>query len=238
MKNFRAIIVEDERLPRLSLLQKLKTYHPDIEVVDCCESYEAALTAILRHRPDILFLDIQLQGHTSLELLRELKEAIPLPYIIFTTAYSNSEYLLQAIRFAAADYLLKPVDVSDLAKAIRRIEERDATTPSSASQSQAQSGKFPFRTLNGTLYAGKDEVVYVRASGNYSQIVLALERLGVIESKLGDRHFIRAGRNLLLNRDLIYKVDRKHKCCILRTLAGREYSVELSAGGLEAVEKQ
>lgn len=244
MKNFRAIIVEDERLPRLSLLQKLKTYHPDIEVVDCCESYEAALTAILRHRPDILFLDIQLQGHTSLELLRELKEAIPLPYIIFTTAYSNSEYLLQAIRFAAADYLLKPVDVSDLAKAIRRIEERDATTSSLASQPQVQSGKFPFRTLNGTLYAGKDEVVYVRASGNYSQIVLAegeevvLERLGVIESKLGDRHFIRAGRNLLLNRDLIYKVDRKHKCCILRTLAGREYSVELSAGGLEAVEKQ
>ena len=163
MKNFRAIIVEDERLPRLSLLQKLKTYHPDIEVVDCCESYEASLTTILRHRPDILFLDIQLQGHTSLELLHELKEAIPLPHIIFTTAYSNSEYLLEAIRFAAADYLLKPVDVSDLAKAIRRIEECDATTPSSASQSQAQSGKFTFRTLNGTLYVSKDEVVYVRA---------------------------------------------------------------------------
>ena len=68
MKTFRAIIVEDERLPRLSLLQKLETYHPDIEVVDCCETYEAALTAILRHRPDILFLDIQLQGHTTLEL--------------------------------------------------------------------------------------------------------------------------------------------------------------------------
>ena len=70
MKNYRAIIVEDERLPRLSLLQKLETYHPDIEVVECCESYETALTAILRHRPDILFLDIQLQGHTTLELLR------------------------------------------------------------------------------------------------------------------------------------------------------------------------
>ncbi len=139
---------------------------------------------------------------------------------------------------------MKPVDVSDLAKAIRRIEERDATTPSSASQSQAQSGKFTFRTLNGTLYVSKDEVVYVRASGNYSYIMLAegeeiiLERLGIIEGKLGNSHFIRAGRNLLLNRDLIFKVDRKHKCCILRTPAGREYSVELSAGGMEAVEKQ
>ena len=243
MKHFRAIIVEDERLPRLSLLRKLETYHPDIEVVDCCETYEAALTAVLRHRPDILFLDIQLQGHTGLELLRELKEAIPLPHIVFTTAYSNSEYLLQAIRFAAADYLLKPVDVSELAKAIRRIEERSAAAPSTSAQSQAQSGKLPFRTLNGTLYAGRDEVVYVRASGNYAQVTLSegeeivLERLGVIESKLGESHFVRAGRNLLLNRNLIYKIDRKHKCCILRTPAGREYSVELSAGGLEAVEK-
>ena len=244
MKSYRAIIVEDERLPRLSLLQKLETYHPDIEVVECCESYEAALTAILRHRPDLLFLDIQLQGHTTLELLRELKEAIPLPHIIFTTAYNNSEYLLQAIRFAAADYLLKPVDVSDLAKAIHRIEERDAMTPSRVPLSETQSDKFPFRTLSGTLYAGKDDVVYVRACGNYSSIMLAegeeivLERLGVIESKLGTRHFIRAGRNLLLNRDLIYKVNRKHKRCTLRTPAGREYDVELSAGGVEAVEKR
>ena len=243
MKNYRAIIVEDERLPRLSLLQRLETYHPDIEVVECCESYETALTAILRHRPDILFLDIQLQGHTTLELLRELKEAIPLPHIIFTTAYSNSEYLLQAIRFAAADYLLKPVDVSDLAKAIHRIEERDAMTPSSAPQPTAPSGKFPFRTLNGTLYAGKEEVVYVRASGNYSNIMLTegeeivLERLGVIERKLGTKEFIRAGRNLLLNRNLIYKINRKHKYCILRTPGGQEYEVELSAGGLDAVEK-
>lgn len=106
MKNYRAIIVEDERLPRLSLIRKLEDYHPEISIVESCEDYGSALKAILRHRPDILFLDIQLQGHTTLELLRELKEAMPLPHIIFTTAYDNSEYLLQAIRLAAADYLL------------------------------------------------------------------------------------------------------------------------------------
>ena len=87
-------------------------------------------------------------------------------------------------------------------------------------------------------------MVYVRASGNYSYIMLVegeeivLERLGVIEKKLGKEYFfIRAGRNLL-NRNLIYKVNRKHKCCILRTPGGQEYSVELSAGGLEAVEQR
>ena len=87
-------------------------------------------------------------------------------------------------------------------------------------------------------------MVYVRANGNYSIVMLTegeeivLERLGVIESKLNQKHFIRAGRNLLLNRELIYKVNHKQKCCILRTPAGREYAVEVSAGGLEAVEKR
>ena len=102
MKNYRAIIVEDERLPRLSLMRKLEDFHPDIDIVECCEDYSSALKAILRHRPDIIFLDIQLQGSTTLQLLNELKEAMPLPHIIFTTAYNNSEYLLQAIRLASA----------------------------------------------------------------------------------------------------------------------------------------
>lgn len=243
MKNYRAIIVEDERLPRLSLIRKLETYHPDIEIVACSESYETALTAILRHRPDILFLDIQLQGHTTLELLRELKEAMPLPHIIFTTAYNNSEYLLQAIRLAAADYLLKPVEVSELAKAIQRIKDRDERNVSPSPSAKPVTDKYPFRTLNGTLFTGRKEIVFVRANGNYSHVTLTtgeeiiLERLGIIETRLGEEYFIRAGRNLLLNRQMIYKVDVRHKSCILRTPDGQEYSVDLSAGGMESVEK-
>ena len=243
MKKYRAIIVEDERLPRLSLIRKLEDYHPDIDIVECCEDYNSALKAILRHRPDILFLDIQLQGSTTLQLLCELKEAMPLPHIIFTTAYNNSEYLLQAIRLAAADYLLKPVEVSELAKAIQRIKDRDERiTPPSVS-TKVVSDKLPFRTLNGVLFIGEKEIVFVRANGNYSHVTLTtgdeiiLERLGVIETRLGKEHFIRAGRNLLLNRQMIYKVDTRHKSCTLRTIDGQEYSVDLSAGGLESVEK-
>lgn len=56
-----AIVVEDERLPRLSLLQKLEVFRNQIEVVDSCESYDDALYSITRNKPDVLFLDIQLQ---------------------------------------------------------------------------------------------------------------------------------------------------------------------------------
>ena len=135
------------------------------------------------------------------------------------------------------------MEVSELAKAIQRIKDLDERNASLSPSSKLVADKFPFRTLNGTLFIGKKEIVFVRANGNYSHVTLTsgeeiiLERLGIIETRLGEEYFIRAGRNLLLNRQMIYKVDVRHKSCILRTTDGREYSVDLSAGGMESVEK-
>ena len=62
MKRLKTIVVEDERLPLLALLQKLEDHSLQLEVVDDCDNYQSALESILRHRPDLLFLDIQLGG--------------------------------------------------------------------------------------------------------------------------------------------------------------------------------
>ena len=69
----KAIVVDDERLPRLALLQKLEEFHHQVEVVDSCDNYDSALQSILRHQPDLLFLDIQLQGRDAMQLLDEVK---------------------------------------------------------------------------------------------------------------------------------------------------------------------
>ena len=60
MKTLKTIVVEDERLPRLSLLQKLEEFRQEVEVIDSCDNYDSALQSILRLQPDLLFLDIQL----------------------------------------------------------------------------------------------------------------------------------------------------------------------------------
>ena len=126
----KAIVVEDERYPRLSLLQKLEEFRSQIEVIDACDSYDAALKSILQHRPDLLFLDIQLQGRDSIQLLNELQNSMhTLPRVIFTTAYADRRYLMSAIKFSAVDYLLKPVDKNELALAIAKAVNTHHSSP-------------------------------------------------------------------------------------------------------------
>ena len=120
MKTLKAIVVEDERLPRLSLLQKLEDFRHEVEVIDSCDNYDSALQSILRHQPDLLFLDIQLQGRDAIQLLNEVRLTLPLPHVIFTTAYDDRKYLMNAIKLDAVDYLLKPIDKNELAAAITK----------------------------------------------------------------------------------------------------------------------
>ena len=154
----------------------------------------------------------------------------------FSLGYSNSQrQALWVCYILSADKLIKEQTKRSNTFRIDPAVKYQPVKPSA--------DKVPLRTLNGMLFTGRNDIIFVRANGNYSQVTLTmgeeivLERLGTIETRLGEAHFIRAGRNLLLNRQKIYKVDVKHKSCILRTTDGREYSVDLSAGGMESVEK-
>jgi two-component system LytT family response regulator len=232
----KAIIVEDEELPRLTLLGKLADYHPDIQVVAQCEDVESAFREALNHHPDLLFLDIQLSGKDSLWLLEQLEKAAPLPCIIFTTAYDNPQYLLKAIRFEAIDYLLKPVDIVELSRAIKKAKERIAEKRDTSPQ------VFCFHACNSTLTVKAADILYVKADGNYSDMFLIsgnrepiFERLGEIMKKLTDTPVVRVDKSHLINRMYIYKIEQKQKVCILQTPDTRQHKVELSANGIDEI---
>ena len=127
----RVIIIEDEFSPRQILREKLEQHFPDMEIVAECKNAETALIEILRLRPDLLFLDIQMPGKNGLwladELIRMKGETFTPPDIIFTTGYTYPEYLLKAIELAAIDYLVKPISISRLEKAVSSYRERTAS---------------------------------------------------------------------------------------------------------------
>ena len=230
----KAIVVEDERLPRLSLLAKLEDFRYTVEVMDACDNYDSARMSILRYRPDLLFLDIQLQGSDSIALLDELKETIPLPYVIFTTAYSDRKYLMSAIKLSAVDYLLKPIDKAELAHAISKAVDKasaEATAPSPLPK------KLSFRSVNGKIFVSADDIAYIE--GNYARITtfhgqsLVLDNLLTLEQRLPQDTFVRVDRSTIVNLTKVFRLNHKQLICILLSASGRELRLELTKSGME-----
>ena len=244
MEPIRAIVVEDERLPRLTLLQKLEDFRHEVEVVDSCDNYDSALKSILHWKPELLFLDIQLQGRNSIELLEQVRETQPLPYVIFTTAYNDRHYLMSAIKLAAVDYLLKPIEKNELALAIAKVEARrnEVRGERREERGERKEERIVFRTVNGKLFLHEEEIAYIRADGNYSKLTTfgdeeeVLDSLAVVERRLDNKVFVRVDRSTIVNTRQLYKLNTRRRVCTLRSEEGVCVDLELSKAGMAALQ--
>lgn len=119
-----ALIAEDEALLAQALRTELAAQWPELRVVAHAEDGEGAVDAALKHRPDVLFLDIRMPGMSGLEaaqaVVEDWPDGVPLPLIVFVTAYD--QYALQAFERAAVDYVLKPVQGERLALTCARLQ--------------------------------------------------------------------------------------------------------------------
>src|SRR5216684_1869591 len=126
-----ALLVDDEQLAREELSYLLKEF-PDIEVLASARNGLEAIKLIEQLEPDVVFLDVQMPGIDGLGVIQKLREKnIPLPHFILATAYD--QYALQAFRWEALDYLVKPIEKDRLAVTIERarkaIVEKAKTAP-------------------------------------------------------------------------------------------------------------
>jgi two-component system LytT family response regulator len=115
----KAIIIDDEASNRENLQQLLAVYAPDINICATAEDVNSGLQVITQHLPQLVFLDIQLHAQSGLDLLRQLGDINF--EIIFVTAYN--QYGIQAVKFAALDYLLKPIDIDELKQAVDKARK-------------------------------------------------------------------------------------------------------------------
>ena len=231
----RTIVVEDERLPRLTLLQKLRTALADeVEVVADCDNYETAKHCILEQKPDLLLMDIQLQGRDSITLLHELEQEMTLPAVIFTTAYDERSDLMSAIKLQAVDYLLKPIGIDELTAAVRKVQCRMAAT-------KPELGMH-FRTSTGSAWIASERIAYIKAARNYSVLVcfgseeMLLDSLSVLESRLDSRQFLRIDRSTIINRRTLCEVNKRRGICRFEW-QGKVIELKLTKVGMERLEE-
>lgn len=118
----RTLIVDDEPLARRGLEIRLRE-HADVEIVGQYGDGAAAIAGLREHRPDLVFLDVQMPGMDGFETLRNIPAA-EMPQVVFVTAYDH--YAIRAFEASATDYLLKPVEDSRLEQALARVREARA----------------------------------------------------------------------------------------------------------------
>jgi len=217
----KVLLVDDDAGNRAYLRELLKA-HAEVEVIGEAGSIAEAKDLITQHSSDLLFLDVEMPGGSGFDLLQQLGTW---PFaVIFTTAFQR--YAIQAIRFSALDYLLKPVQPDELEAAMQRYRDQHPSHDRSAVQQQflANIGQPEISAMKLTLSVGDrvyfiapDEVSHCVADDNYTELRLedgrhfvSARTLKDYEDMLAPLGFLRVHRSSLVNRTTISHVDQGH----------------------------
>lgn len=217
---YKAIIVEDELHSRELLKNMVAMYCPEVTVAAAASSVEEGVAAINTCKPDLVFLDIEMQTGTGFDLLLQFPQ--PFFEVIFTTAYDH--YAIKAIKFSAVDYLLKPIDSDELKEAVDKlIKKKNNNIAPLALLSLMESLRKPshapqtitLSTSDGLEFILLADVIYVEANGAYSIFFLKGDRkimvsknLKEYELLLSDHHFMRIHNSHIVNINEVRRILR------------------------------
>lgn len=214
-----SIIIDDELKSRESLAILLNDFCENIEVLALCQNINEALEAIKKYDPEVVFLDIQMQGETGFDLLKKVPEITF--DVIFTTAYS--EYAIKAFQFSAMDYLLKPIDIEDLRTAIKKVEEKKSKDIKERIEYLLNNIKSPETKIkklalpcnDGLVFIEIENIIYCEASSNYTEVYtsdgnkyLISRTLKEYDDMLTEYNFYRIHHSHLINMNAIKKYVR------------------------------
>ena len=216
MKPLTALLVDDEPLALLRLRTLLRADR-DVRVVGECEEGRAAVEAIRRLRPDLVFLDVQMPEKDGFEVLRELPPG-ERPVVIFATAFDS--YAVRAFDAHAFDYLLKPIQRARLREAVARarvaLAEREAgggrpAAPVAGARPAPE--RLVVKTGSRSTLLRVADIDYVQAAGNYVEIHagpevhLSRDTLARLERELDPRRFVRIHRSTIVNVERVRHLE-------------------------------
>ena len=223
----KSIIVEDEQTSREILKNYLKKYCPNVEVLGEAANVEEALLLIRNHDLDLVFLDVEMPYGNAFDLLDKVGDIHF--ETIFVTAYNN--YAMDALNAHASYYLMKPISIDDLIKAVDYVTEIRSKENALQNQvlvtnTKSVEGKITIPQLDGFEVLNTSDILYCKADDNYTEIYLNTNKkklvsktLKYFEDALTDSGFARVHKSYLVNVNEIVKY-----------IKGKGGSVELSNG--------
>lgn len=208
----KSVIIDDVESMRM-VLKKLLSNFDKIQIIGEAATFEDAEDLINEEQPDLLFLDIDLNGLTSLDLLNKLSYN---PMIIFIT--SHSDFAIKAFELNAVDYLLKPISLDRLTRAIEKVSNKWEETDSWTEEPNSRFGPDHIILLgfdNKLSFIRVNEINYIEAYGNYTKVYLSDGRLSVTynsiknwEARLPEELFIQIHRSSIINLQNVTRIEK------------------------------
>ncbi len=217
------VILADDEAPARARLRNLLKHEPDFDLVAECANGREAVEAIVREKPELVLLDMQMPGLTGLEVCEAIKSGGDMPLVIFVTAFD--QYALKAFEVHAIDYLLKPFDRERFQETLRHARERlggshraDVDSRFAALLEQLRLGAKPadrlvFKEEGRVVFLRTDQIDWAEADGNYVRVHAGTEAhyfresLAAIEAQLPPSQFVRISRSVIVNLDRIKELQ-------------------------------
>jgi len=203
-----AIVIDDERLARLTLKKDLEKF-PEIIIAGEASNITTAKSLIEKINPDLLFLDIQLSDGSGFDLLNQIDYT---GRIIFVTAYD--EYAIRAFEINAVDYLLKPISSKRLKKAIDKLYNTDDQNIHKTTAKLNYEDHLMVMHNKSVNFIKINTITYIKASREYSFIntsdgkeYLTSISIGEWESRMPEQNFCRIHRSTIINFDYIININ-------------------------------
>lgn len=214
MNRITAIVVDDEAFARRILIQDIEDHCDHIEVIAEAENAKEARKMIQRLSPDIVFLDVQMPNESGLTMLEFMENRDFLPVI-----YSSyQEFAFEAIKLRVADYLLKPLDPQALRASMGRVYDDHLKREELLGDTQ----RIEFYTSGKRHFIRSRDILYMKASGSYSEIylknnerLLMSRNLKFVHEMIEDDGFIRVHNSYVVNQSYITGLDVKSNTCRL-----------------------
>ena len=226
----RTIIADDEELARRGL-RALSQRCEDLELICECANGQEAVDAIRRHRPDLVFLDIQMPGKTGFDVISAIEDA-QRPHVVFVTAYDK--FALRAFEVHALDYLLKPVNEERFDAAVARVREAmshatdnaivqrvrqvaaDLKVAISPSKGSAVD-RLPIKINGRIMVIRVADIDWIEADGDYVSVHvgnktwLMRDTIAAVELRLALSGFVRIHRSTLVNAERVKELQPQDK---------------------------
>jgi two-component system LytT family response regulator len=231
------------------VIESIKTFlsgYTWIQVVYSTINSDNIINEIGVYSPDLIFLNIEMPGRKYFEVIKDIHKTSILTYVIFVTDFQKID--IEATRYSAIDYLSKPINPVDLQNALLHFYNRTVQyVPNTQIQvlkeiMLLQNNKLKFNTHTGFFMLAPEEIVFIQADWNYSELFISDTKselvtinIGKLDEMLPNHIFYRINRSIIINLNYLTKVNRKKRSVILEK-EGKEYAFKIPVINLRKIE--